>query len=96
MSTMVCTICNNNITDKAMKAGDKLYHEEHFTCTHCGGSLAGPGAAIYTQEEQLYCQLCYMSLFVPVCAKCDQHITQVTDIYREENFSESEKCVAVS
>ena len=86
MSTMTCTVCAETITDRAMKAGDKLYHEEHFTCTHCGGSLAGPGAAIYTQEEQLYCQLCYMSLFVPVCAKCDQHITQVTYIYREENF----------
>ena len=79
MSTMTCTVCSETITDRAMKAGDKLYHEETcFACRQCSMSLAGPGVAIYTKEEQLYCQDCYMSLFVPVCAKCNQHITQVS------------------
>lgn len=77
MSTMVCTVCNDNITDKAMKAGDKLYHEEHFTCTECGTSLADPSVATYTKNESLYCQQDYMKKFVPICAKCDQYITQV-------------------
>ena len=75
---MTCTICAETITDRAMKAGDKLYHEEHFTCTQCGLSLAGAEVAIYTKQESLYCQDCYMALFVPVCARCNQYITQVT------------------
>ena len=70
-------INNDNITDKAMKAGDKLYHEEHFTCTECGTSLADPSVATYTKNESLYCQQDYMKKFVPICAKCDQYITQV-------------------
>ena len=77
MSGMVCTVCNDNITDKAMKAGDKLYHEEHFTCAECGTSLADPSVATYTKNDSLYCQQDYMKKFVPVCAKCDQYITQV-------------------
>ena len=77
MSVMTCTICAETITDRAMKAGDKLYHEEHFACTQCGLSLAGADVAIYTKEESLYCQDCYMSLFVPLCARCNQYITQV-------------------
>ena len=77
MSVMTCTICAETITDRAMKAGDKLYHEEHFTCTKCGTSLAGAEVAIYTRQESLYCQDCYMALFVPVCARCNQYITQV-------------------
>ena len=83
MSTMVCTVCDGNITDKAMKAGDKLYHEEHFTCCLCGTSLAGPGVATYTKHEKLYCHDDYMRQFVPVCAKCNDYITQVKlkDIY---------------
>ena len=74
---MTCTICAETITDRAMKAGDKLYHEEHFTCTQCGLSLIGADVAIYTKQESLYCQDCYMELFVPVCARCNQYITQV-------------------
>ena len=51
MSVMTCTICAETITDRAMKAGDKLYHEEHFACTQCGLSLAGADVAIYTKQE---------------------------------------------
>ena len=80
MSVMTCTICAETITDRAMKAGDKLYHEEHFTCTQCGLSLAGAEVAIYTKQESLYCQDCYMALFVPVCARCNQYITQVITV----------------
>ena len=43
MSAMVCTVCSEDITDRAMKAGERLYHEHHFTCTVCGMSLADPG-----------------------------------------------------
>ena len=82
---MTCSICAETITDRAMKAGDKLYHEEHFTCTQCGLSLAGADVATYTKQESLYCQDCYMALFVPVCARCNQYITQVKEGQEEED-----------
>ena len=43
MSAMVCTVCSEDITDRAMKAGERLYHEHHFTCSVCQMSLADPG-----------------------------------------------------
>ena len=95
---MVCSVCSGDITDRAMKAGGRLYHYDHFTCTVCGMSLADPGAhqalfhdslsdisiifaevVTYTKHDQLYCQEDYMRQFAPVCAKCDQYITQVTE-----------------
>ena len=78
-----------------MKAGERLYHEHHFTCAVCQMSLADPGDVMmstlmglvtiliflgvvtYTKHDKLYCQDDYMKQFVPVCAKCDQYITQV-------------------
>ena len=95
---MVCTVCSEDITDRAMKAGERLYHEHHFTCSVCQMSLADPGkqylssvnkafdtidifsgVITYTKHDKLYCQDDYMRQFVPVCAKCDQYITQVSD-----------------
>ena len=95
-AAMVCTVCSEDITDRAMKAGERLYHEHHFTCSVCGMSLADPGKqrlsleylfwqiifsglVTYTKHDKLYCQDDYMKQFVPVCAKCDQYITQVWD-----------------
>ena len=43
MSAMVCTVCSEDITDRAMKAGERLYHEHHFTCSVCQMSLTDPG-----------------------------------------------------
>ena len=96
MSAMVCTVCSEDITDRAMKAGERLYHEHHFTCSLCQMSLTDPGrqhlsfvnkyfdhiifsgVITYTKHDKLYCQDDYMRQFVPVCAKCDQYITQVS------------------
>ena len=76
MSTaMICYTCSKEITDRAMKAGEKLYHEDHFQCCVCGTDLKSVG--VYTKEEQLYCEQDYMAKFVPICAKCEQYIMQV-------------------
>ena len=58
-----------------MKAGEKLYHENHFVCVVCSTSLKT--VPVYTKNDQLYCEADYMSKFVPVCARCEQYITQV-------------------
>merc|ERR1711874_410174 len=72
--TMTCTTCSQEITDCAMKAGEKLYHENHFICCVCKTSLKT--MAVYTKNEELYCEADYMSKYVPVCARCEQYITQ--------------------
>ena len=74
-STMICSTCNEEITDRAMKAGEKLYHEDHFLCCVCSTGLKT--VAVYTKNDQLYCEADYMSKFVPVCARCQEYITQV-------------------
>jgi len=71
---MICCTCNEEISDHAMKAGEKLYHENHFLCCVCQTGLKS--AAVYTKNEQLYCEADYMSKYVPVCARCEQYITQ--------------------
>ena len=72
---MTCSTCSEEITDHAMKAGEKLYHENHFVCVVCNTSLKT--VPVYTKNELLYCEADYMSKFVPVCARCEQYITQV-------------------
>ena len=74
-SPMICSTCQGEITDRAMKAGDKMYHEDHFLCCVCKTGLKS--VAVYTKNDQLYCEADYMAQFVPVCARCEQYITQV-------------------
>ena len=61
-----------------MKAGERVYCEGCFSCGECGAALAGPGTATYTKHDKLYCHDHYMKIFVPVCARCGEYITQVS------------------
>jgi len=71
--TMTCASCQESITDRAMKAKDQYYHEHHFVCCGCQGSLQN--VPVYTKEDRLYCDQCYKEQFVPRCAKCQDFIT---------------------
>ena len=55
-----------------------MYCEGCFSCGECGAALAGPGTATYTKHDKLYCHDHYMKIFVPVCARCGEYITQVS------------------
>ena len=92
---MICTSCHGSITDRAMKAGDKLYHENHFLCSVCSTSLTS--VPVYTKHEQLYCEADYMAKFVPVCARCDQYITQVhyTQLECDADMPHNQYCRSV-
>ena len=84
---MVCCVCNDEILDRAMKAGEKFYHEDHFRsvlgisyfqfvfrCSVCSGSLASQET--FTRDSLLYCQADYLKLYVPVCGGCGDYIRQ--------------------
>lgn len=56
----------------SVKALGKLYHEECFTCTHCGKKLAGEGFNVENGEP--YCGYHYNELFSVKCYSCKQII----------------------
>ncbi|XP_077447574.1 PDZ and LIM domain protein 4 [Stigmatopora argus] len=49
-----CTRCSNGIVGTIVKARDKLYHPECFTCDDCGTNLKQRG--YFFIEENLYCE----------------------------------------
>ncbi len=55
-----------------MKALGKVYHQEHFTCTHCGKQLAGEG--FHVENGDPYCSQDYKELFSVKCFACKQVI----------------------
>lgn len=71
-----CGKCNEEITGRAMKARDTLYHEEGcFVCITCNADLRE--VSVYSKDGQLYCEGDYKANFVPKCAKCLEYILEV-------------------
>eukprot|EP00092_Neocalanus_flemingeri_P027310 GFUD01029621.1.p1 GENE.GFUD01029621.1~~GFUD01029621.1.p1 ORF type:complete len:187 (+),score=44.70 GFUD01029621.1:118-678(+) len=70
--TMVCTKCGENIVGKAMKAGDKYWHESHFLCSDCGVRLRD--TKVFQKDGALFCDHDYKKRFVPRCASCSGFI----------------------
>ena len=69
-----CNICNQNITgNDGMKLQGKAYHRKCFTCSACGGELAGKK---FTMEERKpFCYDCYLKLYSKRCGMCNEYIT---------------------
>ena len=77
--TEMCGKCNEEITGRAMKAKDIMYHEEGcFVCVDC--SLDLREVSVYSKEGALYCENDYKKKFVPKCAKCMEYITEVSTV----------------
>jgi len=71
----LCGKCGKEISGKAMKAKDTLYHEEGcFVCAEC--SLDLREVAVYAKDAALYCEKHYKEKFVPKCARCLDYITE--------------------
>ena len=76
VKTEYCGKCKAEITGRAMKAKDVLYHEEGcFVCVDCGLDLRE--VSVYSKEGSLYCEADYKKKFVPKCAKSMEYITEV-------------------
>ena len=73
---LICYKCHLEIKGQAMKAKDKLYHQEScFKCETCHQDLKD--VAVYSKEDVLYCEDHYKAKFVPICARCNDYITEV-------------------
>lgn len=67
-----CASCNQPIVGVSVKALGKVYHQEHFTCTHCNKQLAGEG--FHVENGMPYCSKDYKDLFSVKCHSCQQII----------------------
>ncbi|XP_023345728.1 leupaxin [Eurytemora carolleeae] len=66
-----CSACLTRIDGRAMKAGDKYWHDEHFLCSVCGIRLKD--TKVYLKNQELFCENDYKK-FVPRCASCSGFI----------------------
>lgn len=77
-ASLTCLECGQAITSgRAMKAGGRAWHDEHFNCSDCGMRLSD--AKVYQRDggKKLYCDSDYKKRFVPVCAFCSAYVTSV-------------------
>ena len=71
-----CAKCGEQLSGKAMKAKDDLYHEDNcFCCSVCDKDLKA--APVYSRDHTLYCEKHYRENFVPKCSKCQEFIMEV-------------------
>ena len=74
-----CGKCGEPITGKAMKAKERLYHENNcFTCSVCKKDLKA--VPVYSRDGNLLCEKDYREKFVPKCAQCNDFVLEVSDI----------------
>lgn len=71
----VCAGCMEPLKkgQRALEAGARVYHPEHFCCEGCG-DVFSEDAQYYERENAPYCIKCNLTLF-GMCAGCNQQIT---------------------
>lgn len=68
-----CSGCGEPITGKYMRAMNKLWHPEHFVCSHCSNQI---GEQYYVHKRKPYCKEDYLELFAEKCALCGQPLVE--------------------
>ncbi|XP_042309695.1 LOW QUALITY PROTEIN: zyxin [Sceloporus undulatus] len=73
-TTELCGLCNKALsrTQPAVRALDKLFHVECFTCFKCERQLQGQ--QFYNVDEKPFCEECYAGTLEKCCV-CKQTIT---------------------
>lgn len=68
-----CSSCGKEVTSdqERLKAGDRLFHSECFTCYACQNPITGK---YFDVESRMYCEKDYNAIFVYDCAKCGEKI----------------------
>lgn len=62
-----CHACGQPIEGKYLRALGKIWHPEHFVCTHCGKPIEGNFSA---HRGKPYCKEHYLLLFAEKCSLC--------------------------
>lgn len=66
----VCSKCGEEIIESALVVGDDNYHEECFTCDHCGDSLTGK---FYQVGDRRYCEA-DQEIGLDRCSVCSDYL----------------------
>lgn len=71
----VCAGCMEPLKrgQRALEAGSRVYHPEHFSCEGCGDVFA-EDAQYYERDNAPYCSKCNLKLF-GMCAGCNGQIS---------------------
>ncbi|XP_041350215.1 paxillin-like isoform X2 [Gigantopelta aegis] len=85
----VCAACNQPVVGQVITALGRIFHIEHFTCTHCNETLGT--CNFYEREGKAYCERDYHELFAPRCAYCkgpiiDKCVTALDRTWHPEHF----------
>ncbi|KAM9305049.1 transforming growth factor beta-1-induced transcript 1 protein [Gastrophryne carolinensis] len=70
----LCHSCQRPIAGQVVTALGRVWHPEHFVCTHCK-SLIG-STNFFEKDGRPYCEKDYFELHAPRCAMCDVPILQ--------------------
>lgn len=71
----LCGYCNKEISgDAYIKALDRVWHPNHFFCSHCGCKF-DCDQPFYEYDGKPYCEEDYSRLFGKICRYCNEIIT---------------------
>lgn len=84
-----CSVCQQPIMEKMLRAVGKVYHPKCFTCSACGKPLEGQ-PFIVDQEQNVYCVEDYHRKFAPKCSVCNEPIIP------EEGKEETVRIIALN
>jgi len=62
-----CSGCKQPIEGSYLRALNKLWHPEHFVCSHCGEPI---GESYFVHRGKPYCKQDYLLLFAEKCRLC--------------------------
>ena len=84
-----CAACNKSIVGQVVIALGKMWHPEHFSCSHCGEELGHRN--FFERSGRAYCEGDYHNLFSPRCAYCngpikDKCVTAMEKTWHPEHF----------
>jgi hypothetical protein len=69
----VCAGCRKPIVGRSITAMGRVWHPEHFCCTHCHAPFAG--SQFFEKHGLPYCEEHFQQLFGRPCAKCNMPVT---------------------
>uniref|UniRef100_A0A915HGR0 LIM zinc-binding domain-containing protein n=1 Tax=Romanomermis culicivorax TaxID=13658 RepID=A0A915HGR0_ROMCU len=86
-----CDICHKKCSGDALRANNKFYHIQCFTCKACQKQLNGIGFFIY--ENNYYCPEDYHSKFGNRCPVCNEFVEgEVVDCLGKTFHQQCFKC----
>ncbi|XP_022661706.1 paxillin-like isoform X2 [Varroa jacobsoni] len=84
-----CAACKKPIVGQVVTALGRMWHPEHFVCSHCNQELGTRN--FYERDGEPYCEQDYHNIFSPRCSYCngpilDKCVTALDRTWHPEHF----------